>query len=213
MKFKHFVILVILICLTSFLLTRQQSGHLQTLANAQSSSLHTALDAQIHVSFQRVADDGSYSVVSLPQLPATRINAILAAYGSPFMGDGQLIYDLGHTYQISSDYALAFWLHESSFGTAGEAVVTRNPGNMRCIRGFACIDNFAQFTSWQEGIEQWYLLIRNGYVLGRVTIPIVGHPCTTVDAIANVYDQTTAQAYAAAIKAEVDGWRAGKVVL
>ncbi len=69
--------------------------------------------------------------------------------------------------------------------------------------------------SWQDGFEHWYRLILYGYVQGRVTIPIVGHVCTTVDQIVPVYapssDGNDEAAYIAAVKHAVDTWRHGVV--
>ena len=168
-----------------------------------------------------VHNDAAYSVVSTPRIPVKHLNVILAAYHSPMTGMGQLIYDLGRKYQVSSDYALAFWLHESTLGTQGEATVTFSPGNERCLQDRPCIDRdrggYAQMQNWQDGIAHWYMLIHFGYVQGQITRSIVGHVCTTIDQIIPVYapsrDHNNEQAYIAALKYAVDHWRAGEVVL
>ncbi len=76
---------------------------------------------------------GAYAVVGPPTVSADFINRVLAAYGSPAAGLGQVIYDLGVHYGIDPVYALAFFQHESSFGRTGEAQTTMSPGNERCI--------------------------------------------------------------------------------
>jgi hypothetical protein len=114
---------------------------------------------------------------------------------------------------------LAFFLHESRFGSTGEATVTFSLGNERCIQERPCIDQqlggYAQMESWEDGFEQWYRLILYGYVQGKVTIPLVGHACTTIDQIIPVYapssDHNNVVAYIAAMKNAVDTWRAGQI--
>lgn len=152
---------------------------------------------------------GPYSVLGKPTISADFINQVLASYNSPAAGDGQALYDLGVKYGIDPVYALAFFMHESLFGTTGEARATLSLGNLRCIPTRPCIDQniggFAQMNSWVDGFEQWYKLIRNLYVAqwGRVTI----------DQIIPVYapssDHNDVAGYIAALKHEIDTWHAG----
>ncbi len=163
----------------------------------------------------------AYSVVGPPTISAAFIDQVLAAYHSPAAGTGQALYALGVEYGIDPVYALAFFWHESDFGTTGEARVTLSLGNERCIADRPCIDQanggYAQMFSWEDGFAHWYQLIYSGYVQGQVTIPIVGHVCTTVDEIVPVYapsrDGNDVTAYIAAIKQAVDTWRRGQVWL
>lgn len=163
----------------------------------------------------------SYIVTGKPTISASFINRVLTAYGSPARGKGQTLYNLGLRYGIDPVYALAFFLHESHFGTTGEATVTLSLGNERCISDRPCIDQaqggYAQMESWEDGFEHWYRLILYGYVQGQVTRPLVGHVCKTVDQIIPVYapstDHNDVQAYIAAIENAVDAWRAGRVTV
>src|SRR5579871_61946 len=165
------------------------------------------------------ADGSAYAVQGPPTISASFINRVLADYHSPAAGKGKALYNLGVRYGIDPVYALAFFWHESEFGTTGEARVTRSLGNERCIADRPCIDQdrggYALMQSWQDGFEHWYRLILYGYVQGRVTIPIVGHVCTTVDQIVPVYapssDGNDEAAYIAAVKHAVDTWRHGVV--
>jgi hypothetical protein len=162
---------------------------------------------------------GPYVVTGKPTIRASFINRVLAAYGSPASGKGQALYTLGVKYGIDPVFALAFFLHESRFGTTGEATVTLSLGNERCIPDRPCIDQdrggYAQMYSWEDGFEHWYMLIRYGYVQGTVTIPIVGHVCKIVDQIIPVYapsaDHNDVAAYIQAVKHAVDTWRAGRI--
>src|SRR6266516_4305998 len=71
------------------------------------------------------------SVLGPPSVSATFINRVLAAYHSPAAGLGQALYDDGVNTGIDPVYVLAFFMHESSFGTTGEARKTLALGNER----------------------------------------------------------------------------------
>jgi hypothetical protein len=152
---------------------------------------------------------GPYSVLGKPTITADFINRVLASYNSPAAGTGQQMYDLGVQYGIDPVYALAFFMHESTFGTTGVAQTTLSLGNLRCITTRPCIfkniGGFAQMNSWVDGYDQWYKLIRNLYVAqwGLVTI----------DRIIPVYapssDHNDVQGYINALKHEIDTWHAG----
>lgn len=152
---------------------------------------------------------GPYAVLGKPTITAAFINRVLATYKSPAAGKGQALYDLGLKYGIDPAFALAFFLHESSFGTAGEATKTLSLGNLRCIPNFACVDQdrggYAAFSSWEAGFQAWYELIRNYYVAQR--------GLTTVDKIIPTYaptaDNNDEAAYIASLKHALDSWHAG----
>ncbi len=152
---------------------------------------------------------GPYSVLGKPTITADFINRVLASYGSPAAGLGQQMHDLGVKYGIDPVYALAFFMHESLFGTTGEARVTLSLGNLRCIPTRPCIDQnrggYAQMYSWTDGFEQWYKLIRNLYVAqwGRVTVDQI------IPKYAPNSDGNNEAEYIATLKREVDVWRAG----
>src|SRR6266568_724818 len=108
---------------------------------------------------------GPYSVLGKPTLTVAFINAVLASYHSPAAGKGRALYNYGVQYGIDPAFALAFFLHESTMGTAGEARTTLSLGNLRCIPARPCIDQdrggYTQMNSWEDGFLQWYKLIRN----------------------------------------------------
>jgi hypothetical protein len=150
---------------------------------------------------------GPYSVLGQPTITADFINQVLAAYHSPAAGKGQTLYDLGVKYGIDPAFALAFFMHESTFGTAGEARSSLSLGNLRCIPNFKCQDNYAWFNTWEDGFVAWYELIRNLYVA------VWG--LTSVDQIVPRYapssDNNNEAAYIAAVKHAVDTWRSGQI--
>ena len=159
--------------------------------------------------------DPAYTVVGPPTITAEFIDRVLTAYGSPAAGTGQALYDLGVQDGIDPVYALAFFLHEDSFGETGIGAANHSLGNIRCSAGYACQDGFRYYATWAEGYQDWYNLILYGYVQGQVTIPIAGHVCSTVDEIVPVYapssDQNDVAAYIAAMKHAVDVWRHGQL--
>src|SRR6266516_3301105 len=126
----------------------------------------------------------SSSVLGRPSLSPLFIDRVLAAYHSPAVGTGQALYDLSRSSGIADEYALAFFLHESMFGTTGVARVTLSLGNIRCSDGYRCIAGFRAYSTWREGYEDWFKLIKDGYVTGQVSRWC---PCVTVQQIIPVY--------------------------
>jgi hypothetical protein len=151
------------------------------------------------------AHNGPYSVLGKPTITVDFINQVLTSYNSPAEGKGQALYDLGMQYGIDPAFALAFFMHESTFGTAGEARVSLSLGNLRCIPNAKCQDGYAWFNSWEDGFKAWYELIRNLYV--------ARWGLTTVDAIIPTYapasDHNDEAAYIASVKHSLDAWHAG----
>jgi hypothetical protein len=157
----------------------------------------------------------SYTVTVPPSISADFIDRVLSAYGSPAAGTGQALYDLGVEYGIDPVYALAFFLHEDSFGETGIGAANHSLGNIRCSAGYACQFGFRYYATWADSYQDWYSLILNGYVKGQITDAIVGHPCKTVEEIVPVYapssDNNDVAAYIAAIERAVQRWRSGQV--
>ena len=158
-----------------------------------------------------VQANASSSVLGPPTVSAAFINQVLAAYHSPAEGLGQALYNDGIQYGIDPVYALAFFRHESSFGTTGEARKTLSLGNERCLPDRPCVDQdqggYAQMASWQDGFDHWYALILHLYV--------EEWHLTTVEQIVPKYapssDGNDVAAYIASIEQAVTTWRAGEV--
>jgi hypothetical protein len=153
------------------------------------------------------------SIYGSPTLTADQINTILAAYHSPAAGTGQALYDLGVQYGIDPAYALAFFMHESTLGTQGEARATLALGNERCITDRPCIDQdrggYAQFNSWQDGYEHWYQLLTGPVYKGAGLTTIQ----TIIPRYAPTADNNNEQAYIDSLMYSVNAWRSGKVVI
>jgi len=179
---------------------------------AMASQGGSKLAAALHLG---ASSDDSYPVAGAPTISAEFINRVLSAYGSPAAGTGQALYDLGVQYGIDPVYALAFFLHEDSFGKTGWGAVNHSLGNSRCYGWSVCQGGYRSYAAWADGYQDWYNLILNGYVHGQVSIPIVGHVCTTVSQIVPVYapssDHNDVAGYIAAVEHAVDTWRSGRI--
>ena len=165
------------------------------------------------------------SVAGGPMLGAVKVEAILAAYHSPMAGDGQYIEDLSQQYQVSDGFALADWIHEDGLGGNPAALIAidgHNPGNLRYgeLSGWHNpFSGFAMFGSWREGEENWFALIRHGYLDGQETVArtncmrLYGHNCTTIPEIISVYapssDHNDPSGYASAVEAQIAQWQKG----
>ena len=148
----------------------------------------------------------SSSVIGGPSLSASFIDRVLARYGSPAVGLGRALVVDSQQFQIDDAYALAFFLHESSFGTTGVARMTRSLGNIICSGYPTCFQGFRLYASWQAGAWDWFRLIKFEYLPRGLS---------TVQAIVPVYapasDHNDVPAYIAAVVQAVATWRAGRL--
>ena len=160
-----------------------------------------------------ITQKGPYSVLGKPSLSVAFMNQVLAYYHSPAAGLAQYLYNDGVQYGIDPAYALAFFMHESLFGTTGVARVTKSLGNMRCVPQFACLQTsdggYAIFSSWQQSFVEWFKLIRNLYIvqLGEVTIDQI------IPTYAPSSDHNNEAEYIATLKYELNSWHAGIVAV
>jgi len=155
------------------------------------------------------ATGNSESVIGPPSISTTFIDSVLSYDHSPAQGLGQTLFDASTRCGIDPVFTLAFFMHESSFGTAGEARSSLSPGNLRCIAGFRCQDGYAWFASWQDGFTVYCRLLRNLYVdaWGLVTIEQI------IPTYAPSGDHNDVTAYEAALTHAVAVWRAGQIVV
>lgn len=138
-----------------------------------------------------------------PSVDVAHIRLVLRAYNSPALDDAQAFYDLGVARGIDPAYCLAFFIVESGAGTRGVARTTYSIGNIRALPGQPQYDGYRQYTSWREGIADWYRLIDEVYIRDRGEL--------TIDAIVPVYapsfDQNDPDAYIRTVKRLVARWR------
>ncbi len=163
--------------------------------------------SQAHADTPLLQRTSSYSVLGPPTVSATFINQVLASYHSPAAGKGQALFDDGVKYGVDPVFALAFFMHESSFGTTGVAQFTLSLGNLRCIPVYSCIDGFTSFPTWEAGFDAWYSLIRDVYVYKW--------NLATVEQIIPTYapasDHNNVAAYINTVEGAVDTWRSGQI--
>jgi hypothetical protein len=146
---------------------------------------------------------GSFDVRHTPSVDAATIRKVLQSYNSPAAGAADAMYSLGVEYGIDPAFCLAFFIHESTAGTKGVARVTKSVGNIRVTPGYQGYQGFRKYDTWEQGIEDWYQLIRDLYI-GEWGL-------VTVDQIIPVYappsDGNNTDAYVATVKQLVSSWR------
>lgn len=152
---------------------------------------------------------GDYTFRAAPSLTPDQIDRILATYGSPATGTGQVWYDLGLQYGIDPAFALAFFISESTAGTAKmwagrkpNGSTTHNIGNIICAGYQTCYGRFRDYPSWEVGIADWYRLIDVEYLRGR------GHK--TLADVLPVYApavENDVNGYMRLVQRLVDQWR------
>lgn len=153
------------------------------------------------------ASSSSFSLLGRPTVSASFIDRVLTAYHSPALGIGQALYADGVQSGIDPVFPLAFFLHESSFGTQGIARLTHSLGNIRCSSGYACLDGFRAYPSWTAGAADWFALMRSVYLpAGRSSVP-------TIISMYAPSSENDTSAYIAAVEQAVTVWRSGSVLV
>ena len=164
------LVLLLVACAVALYLFPSHSKPVHANEDAHSSVTHTVTPSRTMLSRH-----DPYSVLGTPTLTAAQIERILHTANSPAQGTGAAVYALSLTYHLDDAFALAFFQHESTFGTRGEAQTSLSPGNLRCIPDTACVNTsgqscqvgqscYAAFPTWEAGFEAWYRLIRTLYV-------------------------------------------------
>ena len=212
MKKATFVLFLLCLLAAALILMSGRASNLMKGTSVNLSSIEKSGSSFLsslssHNPLALAAASASDTVEGPPTISAAFINRVLAAYHSPAQGTGQALYDYGVEYGIDPAYALAFFMHESTFGTTGVARATLSLGNIRCSEGYTCIEGYRAYATYQEGYKDYYQLIRNLYI-GEWHL-------STVEAIIPVYapssDHNNVSAYIAAIISAVKTWRAGEV--
>ena len=164
-----------------------------------------------------MASPGNYTITAPNELTPDQIDRLLAQYGSPASGNGQVIYDLGAKYGIDDIYFLAWFAKETSMGKSGVASVY-NPTGMECSDYCPSCSgadgngrNWCTFPGWPQGFDAWFFEMSQRYVSGAIDN---GPRLTTVELIAcgpngtGMYDDgSNCHGYAAWIEHTVDQWR------
>jgi hypothetical protein len=148
------------------------------------------------------AHKADYNVVAPPSVSAATIDKVLADYSSPAAGKGAAFYDLGLKYGIDPAYALAFYIHESSCGTKGVARFTHGIGNIRVTPGYKDYEGYRSYDTYEQGIEDWYKLIKDLYVDGWGLTT----PAPIIAKYAPWGDNNNPDIYASTVKSLVHSW-------
>jgi hypothetical protein len=209
------LIMVALVCVPVIGMFMQSPKTFISAYNGAGDVVNSLLNRATHT--QNLAANvpaGEHSVLGAPSIDAAAIDAILAKYGSPAAGTGDIWVKFGEQYGIDPAYAVAFFIHESSAGTnpgwAGikpDGSTTHNVGNIICAGYATCYNRFRDYASWDEGIADWYKLISNEYVSGR--------GAASVEQIIPIYApsfENDVNGYIQTVVMLVDGWRRQGVV-
>lgn len=165
------------LCLVAVCLVAALSGIYNTATASQGAQPQPTPASQVGIVYHvHMTIERGHRIQGPPTISAAYINQELAAHDSPAAGLGGALYTLGVQYGIDPAWALAFFWHESRYGTTGEATVTRSLGNERCIADRPCnAAGFAVFQSWIDGFQHWYSLILNLYIRawGKATVEAI----------------------------------------
>lgn len=104
--------------------------------------------------------------LSPPRISAAQFARVLAAAHSPASPDAPRLYAIPVRYGLDPALALAFFAHESTYGTRGRAVESLNWGNLRKGQGraYKVQAGFAYYRGWADSLEDWCSLIVSYYI-------------------------------------------------
>ena len=151
---------------------------------------------------------GSLSVAQKPTVDASQIDCILRQRGSPAADTGHIWMQAGAEFGITPAVGIAFFIKESSAGTAGvpARLNTHNVGNIRAAgsspywKGTAA-RGWRSYPSWEAGIYDWFWLIRERYV---------NRGASTVRQIVYIYappSENNSALYVSQVEALVRQWK------
>jgi hypothetical protein len=149
-------------------------------------------------------------ISALPSVSVAVIRSELRRNNSPLLSgawaDGkdaaQYIWDAGRVLHIDPAVLMAFFWHESHYGTVGIARLTFSVGNIRPLAGQPELNGYRFYRSWQESVDDTYRLLRHYTRLGipdvATALPIWAPPEDNNDVAAYVADvqATMARYYA-----------------
>lgn len=139
---------------------------------------------------------------SLPRISAGLFARVLSRNHSPAAHYAAQLATIPEAYNLDRAVALAFFRHESTYGTQGIAVRSLNWGNLRNgVRAYKIENNFAFYHSWADSLHDWCQLIKVRYI---------GRGLLTVRHALPIYapssDGNAPQRYADQVCADVARW-------
>jgi hypothetical protein len=145
------------------------------------------------------------TIQTAPRISAAQFARVLTRAHSPAAPDAAALYPIPIERGLDPAVALAFFGHESTYGTAGVAVRSRNWGNLRRgARATYHADGFAYYADWRSSLADWTDRIADTYIRDW--------QLTTVRAVLERYapssDGNAPARYAAAVADLVAHWQA-----
>jgi len=115
-----------------------------------------------------LAPNIGFRILAAPSVSVTAIRAELRRVGSPLLyttwADGkdaaQYMWDAGRVLGVDPALLLAFFLHESHYGTRGMARLTFSVGNIRPLSGQPELNGYRFYRTWEDGVDDTYRLLR-----------------------------------------------------
>jgi hypothetical protein len=145
---------------------------------------------------------------SAPRISRAQFVRVLEQYQSPCASIGGECYDIVCGYGLDPAVALAFFGHESTFGTQGIAVETRNWGNVRTpVKPERASGthprNFVIFRTWQDGLRDWCERINGRYIAERGLLTVA----QAIPVYAPASDGNNEQRYIKHVTELVERWQ------
>jgi len=132
-------------------------------------------------------------IMHAPSVSVTAIRDALQAAGSPLLSAtfadqkdaAEYIWDEGRVLGVDPAVLMGIFQHESGLGAQGMARQTNSIGNIRPVGNQPQLAGYRLYSSWQEGIDDCYRLLRS-YVRGGATtvasaIPVWAPPSDNND--------------------------------
>ena len=155
-----------------------------------------------------VSSLASSSILGRPSLSVDFVNRVLSAYRSPASGLGLVLSQDSMQYGIDNAFALSFFLHESTMGTYGWAVVNHSLGNIRCTAGWLWNGGYRFYPSWSAGFLDWFRLLSTEYIPRHLVTP-----ASIIPVYAPPSDNNNDDAYISSLCKAVSAWRSGRLVV
>jgi len=119
------------------------------------------------------------AIMHVPSVSVAVIRSALRAARSPVLDAAyadhkdaaEYIWDSGRVLGVDPAVVMAFFRHESVFGTRGMARETLSVGNIRPLPGQPQVNGYRLYASWQAGIDDCYRLLRSYARNGATTVP------------------------------------------
>ena len=144
-----------------------------------------------------------------PRISIHQFTRVLDKFHSPALIEADALYATCLSYKLDPAVALAFFAHESTCGTVGKAVETRNWGNIRVGQGRQDknANGWAWYRTWNDGLADWCQLINRLYIV-RWSLTTVGQ---LMPRYAPRSDGNAPTAYIRAVLGLVASWQAQDV--